>query len=66
MDTVLVVEVLRSFVVPSQLAIPNPVPGVAVIEMDSPTMYRPARQPGELAGLALGSLPVPEWVDVRA
>ena len=54
-----VVEVLASLFVPIQLPTAHPVAGLAVSEIDSPAWYCPLEQPLELAGKAVGSLPLP-------
>jgi hypothetical protein len=57
MLTVLVGEVLASFVVPVQLPTVKPASGDAVRVMVSPAMYCPAAQSVEFNGLAVGTLP---------
>jgi hypothetical protein len=59
MTRLFVVEVLASLFVPTQLLTAHPTAGLAVSEIDSPAWYCPLEQPIELAGEAIGSLPLP-------
>jgi hypothetical protein len=54
------VDVEESLFVPLQLPTAHPLDGLAERLIDSPAWYCPDEQPLELAGAAVGSLPVPE------
>jgi len=67
MVNVLEPAVLRSSSVPDQALICHPVVGTAPLKLiNSPAMYWPLEQPGELDGSATGSEPWPVWLSVSA
>jgi hypothetical protein len=67
MVTVLVLAVLELLVVPVQLAMCQPESAKAPLRlMVAPETYCPDAQPVELVGEAVGLLPLPVWVKVRA